>query len=353
VPFPGEAPEGRKGREARVILPAGFIGAERGRTVRIIRTSMFLSLLFVFALACAPRPGEGIDPKDAAVERGLRFLGEGKPSFAMGAFREALDLDPDDARAHYGLGRVFVETGYLEGAEREFRRAAATRSGYAEAHVGLASLAFRSGRFDEAERELREAKRLGAGGSAQALHLDGRLAERRGSLDEAEARYREALTASPEDAEVRLSLVDLLLASGRYAEALQELERRRFPRGREDDVRLRLADSHLHLGQDLEAERLYRQVAAARPLERRAAEGLVLLALRRSDPRDARRELGRLAGLLSPEDGSSLLEVAAALDSQDPFFAFLSSCRGARAGAPADLQDLLDQWIRELEKTPL
>jgi predicted Zn-dependent protease len=219
--------------------------------------------------------------------------------------------------------------------------------------VGLASLAFRSGRFDEAERELREAKRLGAGGSAQALHIDGRLAERRGSPDEAEARYREALSASPEDAEVRLALVDLLLAGGRFAEALQELERQRFPRGREDDVRLRLADSRLHLGQDLEAERLYRQVAAARPLERRAAEGLVLLALRRSDALDARRELERLAALLPAGEGSAVREIAAALGSPDPFFAFLSGCRGGRDGASDDLRDLLDRWIRELEKTPL
>jgi len=296
--------------------------------------------------------GGGAGPssrRDAAVDRGFRRLEAGEWSHAMGAFHEALDIDSNSAPARYGLGRVFGETGYLDGAEREFLRAVRIRPDYGEAYLGLAALYDRTGRRDDAERNLREAKRHGAADSPEGLLLAGRDAMREGRLAEAERLFREGIGISPADVNLRFALVDLLREQGRHEEALREVERERFPRGSEDAVRARLADCRLHLGQDLEAEKLYRQIAAADPSNRDALEGLMLLSLRRGDIGSAKENLEALAALLPGTEAHSLRSLAAVLDAPDPFYAFLLRCREARASADESLAGLLDRWIRELE----
>ncbi len=268
----------------------------------------------------------------------------------MGAFRHALDLEPDHAPARYGLGRVFIETGYWSGAEANLLGAIELRPKYGEALLGLATLYFRMERYDDSERRVLEASRHGAGDSPRALHLLGLFAERRGAHAEAEARYLEGLRLAPGDADLRLALVDLLRAQGRYREALEEIERERFARGKEDDIRLRLADCRLHTGQELEAERLYRQLALSRDHAKAALEGLILLSLRRGDAEETTRHLLACAGLLDGGDATLVRDLAGALAATDPLFSFLARCREVREEASDGLRERIDRWIRELEE---
>jgi len=290
------------------------------------------------------------DRAGAAAERGFRLLSEGKWSHAMGAFRHALDLDPNHAPARCGLGRVFIETGYWSGAEANLLRAIELRPEYGDAELGLATLYFRMGRYDDAERRVLEAARNGAGESPRARHLLGLFAERRGMRSEAEAHYREGLRAAPGDEDLRLALVDLLRAEGRYREALEEIERERFMRGKEDEIRLRLADCRLHTGQELEAERLYRQLALSGAHAEAAREGLILLSLRRGDAEETARHLLAYAGLLEGEDAARVRDLVGVLASTDPLFSFLERCREVREEASDGLKERIDRWIRELEE---
>lgn len=286
--------------------------------------------------------------RDGETKRGFEMLREEKWSYAMGAFRKALEADPDHARARYGLGRVFTETGFAEGAETEFRRAVTVDPAYGDAYLGLAALYHRTGRYEEAETNMLRAEKNGAGGSPEALFLLGLFADRRGDLSGAERYLRASLDGAPSEVETRFALIDLLMRRERFDDALFELERERFPRGEEDGVRIRMADCRRRLGQDLEAERLYRQHAQGDPLAAPPLWGLALLSLRRGDGEGAREHLKALAAILPPEEGAVLQELAAALETPDPFFAFLGRCRDAREGASDGFRARLDDMVREL-----
>ncbi len=285
---------------------------------------------------------------EEATESGFESLRDEKWSYAMGAFRKALEIDPDHAPARYGLGRVFTETGYLDGAEREFLRAAAIDTSYGLAHLGLARLYYRQDRLAESEAQILLAERGNAGDLPDAHYLLGLFAERRGAEWEAEEHYRTALLALPDQVEIRLVLVALLRKQERYDDALLELERERFPRGSDEEVRIRLADCRLHLHHDLEAERLFRRQAIARPTSPDPVWGLVILALRRSDPEEVRKQLLALAPLSPEGDGEILARLSGALRSPDPFFDFLGACRESREEASEALRIRIDRMVHEL-----
>lgn len=266
----------------------------------------------------------------------------------MGAFREALDRDPDYAPARYGLGRVFTETGFTDGAEEEFLRAIAIDSTYGEAYLGLGNLYLRLDRPEESEERIRQAVRHGAGRSPETLYLLGLFAERRGDAEEAEIRYREALESDPSGARTRFALVDLLRSLGRYDDALAELERERFPQGRENEVRRRLGDCRLNLGQDLEAERIFRQLMNTDRSDPEPRWGLVRLALRRGDRTEAATRLAEIAEMLPEQEGNLVASLVDALDYPDPFFIFLCRCRKILPLAPRPLAVRIEEMIAEL-----
>jgi len=314
------------------------------------RAVLFALFLICFAALSCSVLGRGDAPPGPAEEtaRGFRYLEDENWYRAMGAFREALELDPDYPPARYGLGRVFTETGFTDGAEEEFLRAIAVDSAYGEAYLGLGNLYYRLGRAEESERRIRKAVRHGAGRSPETLYLLGLFAERRGDREEAESRYRDALETDPKDARTRFALIDLLRSLGRYEDALAELERERFPRGRENEVRLRLADCRLNLGQDLEAERIFRQLLNT---DRSAMEprwGLVRLALRRGDRFEAASRLGEIAETLPEQEGLLVSSLVDALDYPDPFFIFLCRCRKTLPLAPRPLAGRIEEMIAEL-----
>ena len=285
---------------------------------------------------------------DEETESGFESLRDEKWSHAMGAFRKALEIDPDHAPARYGLGRVFTETGYLDGAEREFLRAAAIDTAYGLAHLGLARLYYRQDRLAESDSEVLLAESGNAGDLPHAHYLLGLFAERRGDHWKAEEHYRTALLALPGQVEIRLALVDLLRKREMYDDALLELERERFPRGSDEEVRIRLADCRLHLHHNLEAERLYRRQAMTQPTSPEPVWGLVILALRRNDPGEARKQLLALEPLSPEGDGEILARLAVALRSPDPFFDFLGVCRESREEASGALQVRIDRMVHEL-----
>ncbi len=281
--------------------------------------------------------------------RGFELLEKGRHSHAMGVFNDLLDESPDFPLAHYGLGRVFTATGYVDGAAEQFRRASELDSTYGEAYLGLGRLYYDLGFHRKAEEEILKARRHGAGETAQALYMLGLFALEKGSYWEAETNFRRSLKAESENADVRLALIDLLRQRSRYDDGLTELERSEFPLGRMDEVRLRSADCRLHLGQDLEAERLYRESLGRDQLNPEPRWGLALLAFRRADFDEAAEQLEQYSLLLPPDEGGVFLDLTAALSSPDARLAFLNKCREVvEEGAPS-LTERVEELIRTLE----
>ena len=72
----------------------------------------------------------------------------------MNAFIEAVKLNPQDTKAHYGLGYIFDEKGMLDEAIAEFKRAIELNPNEARAHYNLGVIYEKKGMKEEAEREL-------------------------------------------------------------------------------------------------------------------------------------------------------------------------------------------------------
>src|SRR5574342_1011064 len=73
------------------------------------------------------------------------------------SFQKALQLDPDNKEAHYGLGHILIYQGKLPQAEAEFREALRIDPDYSEAHTYLGQIMASQDRWPEAIAEFRKA----------------------------------------------------------------------------------------------------------------------------------------------------------------------------------------------------
>lgn len=316
-----------------------------------MRLSATLLLLLLSVAGCSILGGGRgrIDANDATA-RGFTLLDEGEHSYAMGAFHDALEKEPEHPRARYGLGLVFIETGYVDGAEREFRKAVAIDPTFGDAYLGLGRLYYKLGRHEESEENILLASHHGAGESPQAHYLLGLFARERESEWEAETHFRNALRDEPGNAEFRIALVDLLRERGRYDEALAELEREKFVRGNDTELRMRFADCRLHVGQDLEAERLYREIRQRNRDLIEPVWGLAILALRRNDFEEAGKLLAEYASLLTDSKEAELFRaLSSSLMTPDATFAFSDLCREGQEEADESLAARLVQLDRAMQ----
>jgi tetratricopeptide (TPR) repeat protein len=179
---------------------------------------------------------------------------------AVAAYRQAIKLRPDDAKAHYNLGHALRKQKRLDEAVAALRQAVKLRPDYAKAHNNLGNALRKQKAFDEAMAAYRQAialqpdyalahnnlgtvlyeqKKLDESIAAfhQAIAIRPDLAEahnnlgnalrKKKALDEAAAAYREAITLQPKFAEPHLNLGLALIQQARFKEALAALKKGR------------------------------------------------------------------------------------------------------------------------------
>jgi Tfp pilus assembly protein PilF len=84
-----------------------------------------------------PAPRQRAAAAERHRQRGARLLEAGRPAAALAAFLQAARPDPRNAAAHHALGRILLESGWVEEAADNLRLATALRSD-AGAHFDLA-----------------------------------------------------------------------------------------------------------------------------------------------------------------------------------------------------------------------
>jgi len=89
-------------------------------------------------------------------QEGLASLNSDRQK-AFVAFQKAVQHDPNNKEAHYGLGHIYVLQGKLPQAERQFRAAISIDDTYSEAHTYLGQVLATQGKWDEAIRSYRAA----------------------------------------------------------------------------------------------------------------------------------------------------------------------------------------------------
>jgi tetratricopeptide (TPR) repeat protein len=123
------------------------------------------------ALMAAGDERSAADALDEALARGhrtseilrlrgvLHFTAREWP-LAVESFRQAIELKPDDAVAHYNLGHALLKSGEEQAALEAFRNAVRCQPDYADAHTNLGKLLLQWGRRSEAVEHLERAARL-------------------------------------------------------------------------------------------------------------------------------------------------------------------------------------------------
>ncbi|MEI9975450.1 MAG: tetratricopeptide repeat protein [Ignavibacteriota bacterium] len=79
---------------------------------------------------------------------------------AVPAWRKAVQLNPDDARAHNNLGAALTETGKPEEALAEYRRSLELNDQSSQAHNNLGSALAQQGKLDDALAQFEKAVEL-------------------------------------------------------------------------------------------------------------------------------------------------------------------------------------------------
>lgn len=133
---------------------------------------------------------------------------------------EALRLEPNNAEAHGNMGIALVSKRKFDEAFEHFNEALRLDPGRAETHVNLANALVMMGSPDAAIQHLIEALRLKPE-NADIHNNMGRLLADRNKLDEAIKHYTEALRINPNYAEAHCNLGISLARKGSFAEATE------------------------------------------------------------------------------------------------------------------------------------
>ena len=204
----------------------------------------------------------------AMLSLGRLSLAEGLDSVAEERFRKAVEIDPMSAAAHRSLGGVLQQQGKIDEALVSLERAIQLEPDRAGVRYSVAQLLMNN---PDAEGQ-RLDRAIG--------HLEAAIAQAPdfvpGLLDLANARRRvgrnadalealdRALQLRPGSAGIRFQRAQLLLASGRSTEALDELKRvaeSDDPTVRSSRARSDIAQMFTTLGQATQATQIYRGMA--------------------------------------------------------------------------------------------
>jgi tetratricopeptide (TPR) repeat protein len=204
------------------------------------------------------------DPR-ALVRRGVTLSESNDLDGAIKAHEAALAADPSLVEAHANLVNFYGRARNWPKVDEHYRAAVAAHAG-ADLHYDYGVIQGLQERWEAAEDAYRRALAINPL-HARALNNLGQLVERRRDFEAAAAEYRRAVDAQPTFRLARFNLGRALLALGRPAEAIGELEKLQQPRDAEAPRYLfGLATAHVRAGHKDEGLKLAidaRQLAIA------------------------------------------------------------------------------------------
>ncbi len=225
---------------------------------------------------------------------------KGQLDEAMAEFRRAIELEPDRAQAHIGLGTCLHAKGQFDEAMAEFRRAIELEP-KGRAHHGLGMCWQAMGRLDEAMAEYRRAIELDPEWCA-AHHQLGTCWQAMGRLDEAMAEYRRAIELDPKGSLAHFQLGLCWQDKGRLDEAMAEYRRAIELDTKGAPAHYQLGTCWRDRGQPDEAMAEYRRAIECDPGGGTAHESLADTLLRSGRFAEARTAVRRAFDLLSAND---------------------------------------------------
>ena len=253
------------------------------------------------------------ESRESTFARGIELMQRHETEPAIAAFERVLELEPNDAQAHYNLARAQIETGALDQAEAHLRAAIAAWPEFFDAHLNLAILLGRSGRGEEAAEHIERAVAIDPEHLPTRM-LHARVLAERGDQRAAMAELEAIVALDPASIDARLALAQLHLEAGEVDAAKRQLEQVLTAAAASDRDR---AQAHLRLARlprtpPAEAAEHLRAAIELEPtsVEARGALAERLASAGRLD--EAAAELGRLVEL-APDDPRARVGLATTL----------------------------------------
>ena len=127
----------------------------RSNALRLVPSMAAMTVIVVLLGGCATSE-ETKQKSKGYYQEGMATLEKDRQK-AFVSFQKAVQLDPDNKDARYGLGHLLVYQGKLPQAEVEFREAIRIDENYSEAHTYLGQVLASQDRWPEAIAEYRRA----------------------------------------------------------------------------------------------------------------------------------------------------------------------------------------------------
>lgn len=205
-----------------------------------------------------------LDPEDGRAHYHLAYAldKQGNLQAAIAQYRKSIELDGANAAAYSSLAVAFTRSGDLAEAISAANRALALNPKDALTESNLAAALLQSGRTDEAVDHIRKALDLDPD-FADAHNMPGIVLARAGKLDEAVEHLRKAVTVTPESPEYRFNLGRVLAARHSFAEAAPQFEKAvELSGGKEPQSLEMLAGMYAELGRFADAAQAARRALA-------------------------------------------------------------------------------------------
>jgi tetratricopeptide (TPR) repeat protein len=187
------------------------------------------------------------DPR-ALIRRGVALSASGDLNGAIDAHEAALAADPSMVDAHANLINLYGRARNWPKVDEHYHAALSARADLADVHYDYGVIQGMQDRWGPAEEAYRRALQINPL-HAQARNNLAQILERRRDFEAAAAEYRRAIDAQPTFRLARFNLGRALLALGRPADAIVELEKLQQPRDAEAPRYLfALATAHVRAG---------------------------------------------------------------------------------------------------------
>ena len=160
------------------------------------------------------------EPNDfkAHCNLGCLLEGQGRLVEAQKCQMTALDIKPDEYMPHYNLGHVLQRQGRLEAAAGAYRRALELAPEFTQAHFNLGQVLYEQGQSEDALTSFRRATESGPDSFEAHAAMGATLFELK-RIEEAVAAYQRALELNPQAEEEQYFLGRMLETLGRFSEA--------------------------------------------------------------------------------------------------------------------------------------
>jgi tetratricopeptide (TPR) repeat protein len=199
----------------------------------------------------------------AYYQRATALVGLGRETEAEADLKKVTQLEPNFARAHRALGRIWLDRGQTEEAKRELARAVELEPKLTGVRIYYASALLKSGEHAKAVENLRVAIEQREE-VPLAYALIGVAEERLDKPAEAFADYSRAIELDANNATAHEGRARLLEARGDFAKAIEDYTAAyRAQPSRE--LAIKLAELYTHTGQLQAAIQLYRRLLLEKP----------------------------------------------------------------------------------------